>query len=575
MRLEARTAIYCHEFLHKSFAPNRFDLSLRLTVDPVVDEFKNLGIAHEAKTKEYLKTLNLRIKDIDTQQPDHEWQKETAEALLSDSYDLIFGANISDIAETYLLPKLNKARHDENRVSRPDLLVRIGKNKLGNPAWVPIDIKSHSAYSDNKSNLIYPSPLTDIQPSKAHEKTGRHSEEDIYQLAHYTCHLQNLGLASDQLWVGIIGRDGQSCAWAELDTVIFGQGKNSTSALSDYRKEFARACQIVADSVIHNRDAQHYVDSIAKMMPGKFGCQTCEYREVCRSEMKVYDNGAGHVTLLATVTPNEVEKHFPHISSIRQLLNDSTLDDFGLKSQIRARVWNTKIPEKLNPSEPIDLPSFDIEIDIDLENSQALLMDVFNETGTGKDLCYLYGFGIWDKATTPHWRDAKFDSFANYSDSDEGEYEVLLSMWKLLNTEVHKAIEQNRNIGIFHYSSHEKTWWKRFAERHQGKPGVPSLAEQEDFCARYLVDLYKYTPKISFPTISYSIKNLAYPANFQWSVEDPGGGMSLVKYKTAINPETDEKTRKEVIDWLYRYNLDDVRATFAVREYIRSLFPDN
>ena len=51
--------------------------------------------------------------------------------------------------------------------------------------------------------------------------------------------------------------------------------------------------------------------------------------------------------------------------------------------------------------------------------------------------------------------------------------------------------------------------------------------------------------------------------------------MSLIKYKTAINPESEKATREEVIDWLYRYNLDDVRATFAVREYIRSLFPSN
>ena len=128
MRLEARTALYCHEYLHKTFAPNQFDLTYRIEVDPVVDEFKNLGIEHEEKVKEYLQSLNLRIKDIDIQQSDHDWQKESAEALLSDDYDLIFGANISDITESYLIPKLINAKHDETRVSRPDVLIRLGRN---------------------------------------------------------------------------------------------------------------------------------------------------------------------------------------------------------------------------------------------------------------------------------------------------------------------------------------------------------------------------------------------------------------------------------------------------------------
>ncbi len=572
MRLEARTALYCHEFLHKTYAPNRFDLTYRIDVDPVVDEFKNLGIAHEAKTKEVFLSLGLRIKDIDIRQSDHEWQKETAETLLSDKFDIIFGANISDITETYLVPHLKNAHHDESRVSRPDILVRIGTNTLGNPSWAPIDIKSHGSFTSNKSNTIFITPIKNISTVGENPQEGRHSEEDLYQLAHYTCHLRSLGIATDELWVGIIGRDNATCAWAKLDTVIFGQGKNSTSALSDYLKDFARAEKIVSDSLLQNRDANHYVDSLAMMQPGKFGCQTCEYRDVCRAEMKSFGNGEGHVTLLATVTPKEAEKHFSHISTIKQLLNETQLDEFGLKSQIRARVWNTKIPELINPNEPLDLPEFDIEIDIDLENSQALLMDVFSETGVGKDLCYLYGYGIWDKSKSPHWRDATFDSFSNYSDTDDGEYEVLSKMWMLLNDEVVAAHKANKSIGIFHYSSHERTWWKKYAERHAGKPHVPDINDVIDFCDKYLVDLYKYTPKISFPTISYSIKNLAGPANFQWSVQDPGGGMSLVKYKLAINPETEKSVKEEVIDWLYRYNLDDVRATFAVREYIRSIF---
>jgi hypothetical protein len=47
--------------------------------------------------------------------------------------------------------------------------------------------------------------------------------------------------------------------------------------------------------------------------------------------------------------------------------------------------------------------------------------------------------------------------------------------------------------------------------------------------------------------------------------------MSLLKYKAATAPDNDPTSRKEAIDWLREYNLDDIRATFAVRTYIRGL----
>ena len=127
----------------------------------------------------------------------------------------------------------------------------------------------------------------------------------------------------------------------------------------------------------------------------------------------------------------------------------------------------------------------------------------------------------------------------------------------------------NKTIGIFHYSHHEKTWWKNFARRHEGKPGVPTLETAEEFMAKYFVDLRPYAEKISFPNMSYSIKALAPVAGFAWKVEDAGGEMSLLKYKAATSDNADDAIKNEAIDWLYKYNLDDIRATFAVRDFIR------
>jgi predicted RecB family nuclease len=71
--------------------------------------------------------------------------------------------------------------------------------------------------------------------------------------------------------------------------------------------------------------------------------------------------------------------------------------------------------------------------------------------------------------------------------------------------------------------------------------------------------------------MSYSIKDLAPVAGFKWQAEDAGGAMSLLKYKAATATDVDEKIKNEAIDWLREYNLDDIRATFAVREFIRNL----
>jgi predicted RecB family nuclease len=50
-----------------------------------------------------------------------------------------------------------------------------------------------------------------------------------------------------------------------------------------------------------------------------------------------------------------------------------------------------------------------------------------------------------------------------------------------------------------------------------------------------------------------------------------GGANSLFKYKLAIDSKAEPAEREEAIAWLDSYNRDDVRATFAVRNYIRKL----
>jgi predicted RecB family nuclease len=189
----------------------------------------------------------------------------------------------------------------------------------------------------------------------------------------------------------------------------------------------------------------------------------------------------------------------------------------------------------------------------------------------GVDRLYLYGFGIHDRTISKDWRTANIETYSDYSNTEEGEYLVLSQMWNRLQSEILQAKSAGKSIKIFHYSPHEFGWWRKYSQRYAERAGVPSEAELEIFKANYLVDLLPIARKFSFPTMSYSIKDLAPLAGFEWEVDKAGGANSLLKFRSASDPMAPAKLREEAIAWLDSYNRDDVRATFAVRAYIRGI----
>ncbi len=573
MRLASRTALYCHEYLHKTYAPLRFDLSGRLEDNAIIKEFKQQGISHEERVIKFILGTSLRVKQIAGEGTSPNREIATAKALLRTDIDVILGASIAGACESELRKTLGeRCKGDPLRFSRPDVLVNIGMSTSGFPIWAPVDIKSHSASdSKNKSNRVVINKLPTLHPDEGVEVGGRISKEDAYQLAHYATHLRSLGLGSDLSWAGIIGRDGEAIAWAKLTSTVFGVGVKQQNALRAYELDFRAAQLIIETATARNTDADVIVDSIAEIVPGKFGCKGCEFRAICREEVLTFDGGVGHATVLATVTPAKLREKFTDTKSVADLINETNLNDFWFKAQLRAKTWRDKIPRLLDSSEPLTLPAFDIEVDIDLENSLEALREEIDEEPLGRDQVYLYGYGVHDRKKSLDWRTAEFNSFSNYTDTDDGAYEVMLAMWEKLQELISDAHSQGKTIGIFHYSSHERTWWKNFVKRYAGKPGVPTETELEDFIAANMVDLLTYTRKVTFPTSGYSIKDLAPVAGFSWQVDEAAGAMSLIKYKSAVSKSANSAERDDAIEWLRSYNLDDVRATFAVRNYMRGL----
>jgi len=573
MRLDARASLQCHEYLHKSFAPACFDLSERAPESEMMRELKRQGDIHEARTLENLLSKNLDILVINKDQGEIEKELTTAEALVNSTAQIIVGAWISSVCEEKIAELTGRATaNDPDRVSRPDLLIRVGQGPDGKPRWAPVDIKSHDPITENKSSKLYLSMWDSLLPENGVDTVARLDLEDAAQLAHYHEHLRSLGLATDEGFVGVVGRDIEIIAWAKLSETVLGLGGKDGNAGTDYLDKFEIAKKIVEAAQARQKDTSLPPAAYSALEgDAKFGCGACTFQIICDRELKNHDGGAGHVTLLAGVTKKAQAKYFPEITSIRELAAVAGLPKPAEKLQVQAQAWVLNKAILLDPDKDFLIPEFDIEIDIDLENSLSAFQDNGLTEVEGKDRVYLYGFGIHDRTLDRDWRSAKFDSFADYSNSEEGEYQLLLKMWNFLKDQVIKAEAAGKSIGIFHYSSHEKTWWRNFARNHEGKSGVPTLDEVEEFTAEYFVDLLDYSKQVALGTTGYGIKKLAPKAGFNWQVQDPGGALSLLKYKDAVDPNKSAAEQQESIDWLYSYNLDDVRATFAVRDYLRNL----
>jgi predicted RecB family nuclease len=553
--INSRTALLCHEYIHKKFAPSCFDLSKRIENDPLPTALKTAGNRYELEVLEKLESDGIRITKIDDFLADSRKMEETQKALAMPDIDAIYGSLF--VSKT--------------RISKPDLLVLTGLDEFGNRQWRPVDIKSHSASKENKSNVLTVTDLPGISPENGTQMSGTLVEKDAYQLAHYVRHMQELGLCHGTPWAGIIGTDSSRIFWADINALTYGVGKSALGILTKYDLDSAAGIHIAEKSLEREADNSLSKVTIPRRISGDFGCTACELRKVCTEEMGKFDSGNGHVTLLSGVTAEKADKHLNGIESIAELAKATNLSSQGMVAVKRAQVWISKQPEKLDSSRAFVIPEFDIEIDIDLENSQEAIREAGFEDSIGRDGVYLYGYGIHHRYLNADWKSSSFGYFDNYEDTDEAEFQVLSDMWNFLQEQVRSAEAQGKTIGIFHYSSHERTWWRNYVNRHASKPGSPTLQSVEDFMTRYFVDLYPIAQEIVFPLTGYSIKTLAPAAGFKWRVDDAGGGNSIVYYQTATSRENTELDRSTAISWLRSYNEDDVRATMAVRGYLRSI----
>lgn len=575
MRLDSRASLACPEYLHKLHAPNKFDLSNVAAETPMAKAMSEQGFIHEARVVAKLISSFPGHVVVDQNLPTDVRESETVDALRSESVQLIINSVLGETAEKLIATGLGRDwSDDQTRNSRPDLLIRLSTESEPFGTWAAVDIKSHGAFDkENKSNKVFLAPALDGSFAPDTPTVGRLKEDDALQLAHYQRHLESIGIANPDTWSGIIGRDASVIAWAKLAETKFGRGKSALSALVKYDLQFNEALRVAKTAQKRNHDPAVSAPALPMLDGDAKKCPTCSFLPICLDEMVSY-KGTGNVTLLASVTPAKACNDLPTGISIGELADlNEPLNGAGEEAKQRARVYRSGVPElKLGVSD-FTIPTFDIEIDIDIENSQGALQEIGFDESVEPDRLYLYGYITHDRTATSDWITSLAGTFEDYSGSRVGEHSVYLRMWDYLQEKIAQALIAGKTIGIFHYSSHELTWWRKWVTNFADLAGTPSSTEMEDFIDHYMHDLYPVAQKIVFPPNSkspicnYSIKTLAPLAGFNWHAEDAGGANSLLKCKEAISGL--EPAANNAQDWLRKYNIDDVMATMALRNWLR------
>jgi predicted RecB family nuclease len=552
---DARFAMKCDEWIHKTYASNLFDLSARRGLSLTQQMRAKNGIDHEkkvvAKLEEVFAGQFLRISALSIEAQ----ETQTLAALQNPDLKIILGARLGSFSEQQLDLKPSE------KVSMPDLLIRYGNG------WVPVDIKSSKANDGTKKSLVWEFPITDLADAEdvpiPRFVEGKLRTEHAMQVAHYFTHLQVHGFSNKYFYGGIIGVDGEKVLMQDLSFPAY----SKKSALEIYAVDYAYAVDVAINATARN---------LEPTLPApahpiwKSICGECEFNEVCKVELKS-GLGGGHISLLAGVSARDLDKDFAGIETIEQAATYIHNEDSNLQElATRSLSWLDCQPRLLPNIEEVGIPEFDIEIDIDLENSLASLFgDSLGEESVDMDIVFQYGWIRHERFRNSDWREAETGVFENFNQTAEADLEVQLGMWNWLQRQVADAESHQRTIGIFHYSPHERGWWRKFANRYVGESGVPTLEEVEDFISKYFVDLHPYMKRLALPVMGYSIKDLAPLANFNWMVEDAGGDTATLKFIAAVDPSSPDQLDAQ--QWLTNYNRGDVQATMAVRNWARSL----
>lgn len=180
-------------------------------------------------------------------------------------------------------------------------------------------------------------------------------------------------------------------------------------------------------------------------------------------------------------------------------------------------------------------------------------------TASGDKHVYLWGFLV------PEYGNDSFEYV--WTDTQDEDHDG----WLQFLDKINQYRQDYSNLVLAHYSSHERTTIKKYAERYNMEDNDTVLYLLGDDSPLY--DMQKPVLKnLVLPLQGYGLKDICKHkdlVNFQWEDDDSGSQWSVVQFNrflSEINPIKKESLKTDILG----YNRDDVIATRRLEEWLRS-----
>ena len=459
------------------------------------------------------------------------------------------------------------------RTGSPDVLLRVGIAD-DMPAYVAGDVKAHLATKPSargtwlQSTLEHPTLVTS-QAGRAPRTSDRF--DDYVQLAHYARMLQACGYAPVEgpVMGFIIGTDeppapgegAHALTWLDLEEPLFttfsrSQGTRRRSAIERYDHEHGFRLK-VAERALERVGAPD--DPPALVVPVVTDeCDVCPWHDYCRDLL-----GPDAASAILETGRLDVREWAPLVAAgvhtAMDLAAIDVTDESWWTAYLQRVTHQPRARERLAiavrragmalagvrleriTTGPISVPSADVEIDFDVE------WDTDNRV-------FLWGALVTDDEN-PEGAYVDFTEIDALDAAAEHALGMRFLTW--LREHIAAAAERGVTVAVFHYSHPETSHLVRVLGSDEPADVLPLF-----------VDLLPIIREHFIGVAGLGIKQVAPEFGFHWRDDDPGGLQAQAWIHSARGgaPATREALRIRLLD----YNEDDVRATAAVRNGLRT-----
>lgn len=569
--LDAYAARSCPVKTHHKFDPTRTFAPGPVQDEALLEIFSGSNAFTEAVCDELLAQFGGSVLDL-------RGVDESPQAMLART-EAAIAAGVEVIVGGWLPLDL-----EGHRRGRPDVLVRGPATRRDTPGYYPVEAKRHRVSEARVGRRIprtmawtwFERPRWESS-SRVPDRVAlyRRRDQDMLQIAHYWIVLESAGHASaGPRMAGLIGTEQlpapgggerHGVAWIDLDDEqlrTFSRSSESgwklRSPMQRYQHEHAFRCRVAKVAMRQGEpDPPAPVVTPIKV----WECNRCPWWEICQPLLDVDD-----LSVRISKAPLDVRE----IGVLRALgvrtVNDLVAADLdallpaylpevrhrsGAEERLRLTARRAELMargvrlERLTEAS-IDLPPADIEIDFDIETAQD-------------ERVYLWGFLV----NSPN-ESASFVPHARWEDLDD-ESEITLAREALGWLKALAERPDRPSIRVYHYSDYELVRMRQLAKRSDD----PLLWWGLEFAEEHFVDLFALIRDQYFGVDGLGLKVVANEgAGFAWRDADPGGLNSQRWFDDAVHAET-APTRDQARTRVLEYNEDDVRATQAVRSWLR------